>query len=60
VLGQAWQGLDEAAAELGGTKPEAVAASRLALDFFAWSRLASSGLGPDEAAALMARLARSA
>jgi AcrR family transcriptional regulator len=60
VLGRAWQGLDAAAAELGGASPEAVAAVRLALDFFTWSRLAGSGLAPDEAASPMAQLVRCA
>jgi AcrR family transcriptional regulator len=58
VLGHAWHGLDSAAVDLGGSNPDAVAAIRLAFDFFTWSRLASSGLAPGEAAALMARLVR--
>jgi AcrR family transcriptional regulator len=60
VLGHAWQGLDTAAAELGDSRPDSVAAIRLAFDFFTWSRLASSGLASGEAAALMARLVRCA
>jgi AcrR family transcriptional regulator len=58
VLGHAWRGLDATAADLGGSRTDVVAAVRLALDFFTWSRLASSGLAPAEAAALMARLIR--
>jgi AcrR family transcriptional regulator len=60
VLSHAWRGLDAAAAALADGRGESVAAVRLALDFFTWSRLASSGLSPAEAAALMARLVRCA
>ena len=60
VLGHAWRGLDVAAAELAGSDADAVAAARLAIDFFTWQRLTSAGLASDEAAALMARLVRCA
>jgi AcrR family transcriptional regulator len=60
VLSRAWGGLDAAASALARPGADALAATRLALDFFTWQRLASGGLAPDEAAALMARLVRCA
>jgi AcrR family transcriptional regulator len=60
VLGNVWRGLDSAAAAHAGPGGGAVAATRLAFDFFTWQRLAGAGLAPDEAAALMARLVRCA